>query len=493
MQELLRIRGEVGRLAALEAAAREHRAAGRPGAPAPDEILGRFPAASRPESLARVRELHAATTAEPRRSRLARLARFVAVAGERAAIAQVEATLAAREGAEVVDGLLLPEARASLAGLADRGFRGARWSALLRAEAALAGLRAERIERAKEAAARVGGDDYVAHHAALAGLDVAALAAEARAFVAATEDACREALPFAVRRYVGEGVRPLPEGDLAGHDLAYLASALPFGGLFPTAGLALAVGSLLEGMGLPPGKLGLHLDLERDPRRSPGATVAPLAVPRPVAVLLRTTGLPADYRALLGAVGQAVQLAAVPAAAPVEDKRCRDGALLAAFGVLFEDLLANPLFLRRALGASRPAAEEAARILSLARVLEARSRAARLEHELSVWRAGPTRGQARAYVEREEAATFAAADGALAFAGIEPGLGAASGVRALGLAATLERALVERFDEDWFRNPRSGPFLAERFPRGDAAEAAALGDEPFALSGYARARLALLR
>jgi hypothetical protein len=496
VRELASIRGEVGHLAALEAAAREHRAAGRAGAPDPEEVFRKFPAASRPESLALVRELHGATSAEPRKSRLARLARFVALAGERAAVARVDGALAARaKGTIDLAGTVLPlgEAPHRIASLADRGARAASWDAHLREIAKVEGLHAERIDRAREAAERAGGSDYVAHHAALAGFDPGALAVEARAFLAATEDACREVLPYVARRYLGEGVRPLPEGDLAAHDLAFLASALPFGALFPTAGLALTVLPVLEGMGLSPAKLGLHLDLGQEPGREPGAVVAALAVPRPVAVLLRTTGLPADYRALLGALGEAVQLASVPAAAPVEDKRCRDDGVLAAYGVLFQGLLANPVFLRRILGAGKPEAAEAARVLSLAALLLARSRCARLEHELSVWRDGPTGAAVRAFVEREEAATFARTHGALAFSAIDPGLGAAHRLRALGLAATLERALTERFDEDWFRNPRTGPFLAERFPRGDAAEAGYFGEAPFALSGHARLLLERLR
>ncbi len=42
-------------------------------------------------------------------------------------------------------------------------------------------------------------------------------------------------------------------------------------------------------------------------------------------------------------------------------------------------------------------------------------------------------------------------------------------LRAWQLEATLRGRLVERFDEDWFRNPRSGPFVLELLERGPAA------------------------
>jgi hypothetical protein len=47
------------------------------------------------------------------------------------------------------------------------------------------------------------------------------------------------------------------------------------------------------------------------------------------------------------------------------------------------------------------------------------------------------------------------------------------------LCGLLRRALRERFDEDWFRNPRAGPFLAGLFARGQRdtpSELAALLD-----------------
>jgi hypothetical protein len=65
------------------------------------------------------------------------------------------------------------------------------------------------------------------------------------------------------------------------------------------------------------------------------------------------------------------------------------------------------------------------------------------------------------FVETLSGATsfrYAAAD---AFVDIDPRFYSARYLRAWQLGALLAAALVERFDVDWFRNPRAGPWLVE--------------------------------
>jgi len=51
---------------------------------------------------------------------------------------------------------------------------------------------------------------------------------------------------------------------------------------------------------------------------------------------------------------------------------------------------------------------------------------------------------------------------------VDPGFYAARYLRAWQLEASLREAFVERLDEDWFRNPRTGPELLDLFARGQA-------------------------
>ena len=57
---------------------------------------------------------------------------------------------------------------------------------------------------------------------------------------------------------------------------------------------------------------------------------------------------------------------------------------------------------------------------------------------------------------------------------LDDGFYAARYLRAWQLEALLASHLTERFDEDWFRNPRCGPALLELFARGQRDDAAEL-------------------
>ena len=65
------------------------------------------------------------------------------------------------------------------------------------------------------------------------------------------------------------------------------------------------------------------------------------------------------------------------------------------------------------------------------------------------------------YVETLSAATSFRYDGADAFVDVDPRYYAARYLRAWQLQALLTETLVERFDEDWYRNPRAGPWIVE--------------------------------
>ena len=79
----------------------------------------------------------------------------------------------------------------------------------------------------------------------------------------------------------------------------------------------------------------------------------------------------------------------------------------------------------------------------------------------------PWRSLPDLYVETLSAATglrYAAAD---AFVDVDARFYVARYLRAWQLQAVLAEALRERFDEDWWRNPRAGPWLVQQlFARG---------------------------
>ena len=65
------------------------------------------------------------------------------------------------------------------------------------------------------------------------------------------------------------------------------------------------------------------------------------------------------------------------------------------------------------------------------------------------------------YVETLSAATGFRYDATDAFVDVDPHLYAVRYLRAWQLQALLTESLVERFDVDWYRNPRAGPWLVQ--------------------------------
>jgi hypothetical protein len=66
------------------------------------------------------------------------------------------------------------------------------------------------------------------------------------------------------------------------------------------------------------------------------------------------------------------------------------------------------------------------------------------------------------YVDTLGAATSFRYRTADAFVDVDPRFYSSRYLRAWQLQAALAESLVERFDDDWWRNPRAGPFVVEQ-------------------------------
>lgn len=391
------------------------------------------------------------------RAALERLRRAVWRERVRAEVAHLEDRIAEAEREAIAwgPGGPLPLRAARRAAVLDdqRARRARLWEAIARAEAAQEALRSDAIALQREALARAG-----LSAPALVPLDPEALAGEAERALAASEDAWRDLLPRALADV----------GDAADHDLAALAAATAAGEAFPAGGLALTVRRLVAQMGFDARAGAVRLDLERRPMAAIGACVEKGA--GRARVSLAPLGTPADWPALLGAVAVGLRHVSVAPAAPVEDRRCGDPANEAAFAAIFAGVVRAPAFYRRVVDATRRAAERARLLFVTLALLELRSCCAGALFELDLWVGGPSRAAARRFAERFAAATAARWDERRWAVHADLALPAANRLRGLARAGGILPALRERCDEDWWRNPRTGPLLQEAWARGAAAE-----------------------
>ncbi|HCF57032.1 MAG TPA: hypothetical protein DFS52_03420 [Myxococcales bacterium] len=334
-----------------------------------------------------------------------------------------------------------------------------------------------RIEQRMELADKLGFTSYPAMAATLGGFDLGALAAEARATLLATEDAYRDLMAYGLKRAVGR-IGLEPHGEAAEHDLERFGHLAPYAELFAPRGLLTVSRRFLEWIGLPLEASGtVRLDLEPRPTKAPGCFVACFSVPDRMALTLRPAGGAGDYSELLHGLGVAAFFGSVHPEALFENRWLADPALPKAFGLVFENLLLDEGFLIKALGAGAHEAGEAARFLAIERLLSLRLLCAQLAFELDLYEEGP-RAELKGYY-RETLGKAALCDWPLEWWlwRVEPGFPVAARLRGWSLEAPVHQALLDRANEDYWRNPRMGALLAAWSERGGELDATALAEE----------------
>ncbi|MGI5861217.1 MAG: hypothetical protein ACOX6T_04060 [Myxococcales bacterium] len=442
-----------------------------------------FQALSSNDAWALAREAVDRTADPAARVRASRIARLVALAREGSVDAEPLQERLAAEAKATVHFEGEPIAFRALGEQVARELDRDRRAELARARDSLVASldRAEprRIERRMEVAYELGFGSYPAMAAALGGFDLDALAGEARAALLATEDAYRDLMTYGLKRTVGR-VGLKPHGEAAEHDLERFRHLAPYADLFAPRGLLTVARRFLEWIGLPLEASGaVQLDLESRPAKAPGCFVARFSVPDRMALTLRPAGGAGDYSELLHGLGVAAFLGSIPPDAPFEDRWLADPALPEAFGLVFENLLFDAGFLSRALGVGAHEAGEAARFIAIERLLRLRLLCAQLSFDLDLYKEGP-RAELKGYY-RETLGKAALCDWPLDWWlwQVEPGFAVAARLRGWNLEAPVHEALLDRANEDYWRNPRTGSLLAawsERFAQLDApALAAELG------------------
>jgi hypothetical protein len=284
---------------------------------------------------------------------------------------------------------------------------------------------------------------------------------EADALLAASDDAWREVLAWRARPL---GLAPLPRGDLTRADLLHLLALADLDGLFPRGALAAVLRETLTPLGL--GLAGVRIDDGERPARWPGAHALAARVS------FRRQGGVADLEGLLRAVGAALVGAHGP------PPHARHPAHAGTVGALLAGLLLDPGFLERRLGLERRASADVIRLLALRRLFALRTRAAGLRVATEVERG--LSGEAWRRAHREALGLAALARWPDGLAGRDADAGEAlAALESEARAEALRRALVERLDEDWWRNPRAAEAVAglvaggpgEVMPLGGAGEA----------------------
>jgi hypothetical protein len=293
-------------------------------------------------------------------------------------------------------------------------------------------------------------------------------------FLGATDDAWHDVLAWSARRVVG--IAPRPEGDLRRADLLHLFTLRRWEGLFRPGMLAIALKLTAEGLGLDLGRIRVD-DADRA-AQWPGAHAVGARIS------LRRRGGAPDWQDLLRAAGSAL-------AASHQPPRLRDPAFAQGFGALLEGLLLEPRFLAARADVDKRDAPDLVRDLALRTAFRLRAHAAALRIATEVERGLSGAAWREAYRDALSSATGAEWDGARAARDGDARAHAAA-LAGAGLAARWRDELRERFDEDWWRNPRTPPWLAGRLAAGGVATEAGTAERDQGLALAARDLVARL-
>jgi hypothetical protein len=383
------------------------------------------------------------------------------------AVIRWEATAAADVGGRRVAYQALPIEIANATERTERLALDRARAALVAAE--LAPRKREVLEREHAIVAALGiGDGYVATWEALTGIALAPLAAECATFLRDTQALWDEERPRALR------AAGIPVADATRADAATLFRARGFDHGFPPAALEPAVRRHVTEMGLSPDADGrVRYDTgEREGKRS-RAFCAPVAVPSVVHLVCRPHGGVYDWTTLLHELGHALHFASMDAARPVEARWLGDNSVTEGFAMLFDHRLQAPGWVARYTELRRKDRGAFRRVMALEELHFLRRYCGKLAFELALhggavaWDALPA-----LYVETLSTATGFRYDPADAFVDVDARFYCVRYLRAWQLQARIDQALTERCDEDWWRNPRAGPWLRDTLMAPGQAERA---------------------
>ena len=422
--------------------------------------------------------------AEPDRARqLRHLAEFLGTNCIEYQVRDLIDRLATTEAGQTisVDGERLPlhAVEVRIRNEADRARRAGLESARLAAISEMSGLRHEILQRAHQEAERLGFAGYTAFCRELSGIDLAALRDLTQPILSRTLDMYQDLLAWYLKRWVGVELRAAWR-----HDLARLFRAPELDSSLPQGNLREAAEGSLHKMRIDP-YAGDRIRVDDDPRpkKVPRAFVATIRIPDEIILVVRPSGGVDDYQAFLHELGHALHFANTDPGLDVLDRRLGDPSVTEAFAFLLDGLLRERGWLRRFVGLSQP--HEVLRFTALHKLWYLRRYAAKLEYELALHAGGSTSQAADLYRELLSGATLVDWPRELYLADVDPFFYAARYLRAWIFEAQLRDLLRDRFDEEWYRNDRTGPFLLELWRQGQRHDlegfAERLGLGPFSL------------
>ena len=323
----------------------------------------------------------------------------------------------------------------------------------------LAPIRRERFERERVIIEQLDlADGYNATFEALSGIDLGGLAAQCERFLEDTNALWDDTYPRFVRKVLN-----IEPGEATRADAIALFHGHEFDEQFPSSTMEWEIRRQVREMGVDPIAGGRVLyDTEDRPGKRSRAFCASIRIPEEVYLVLRPHGGQSDWTTFLHELGHALHFGYVNAKLPFEYRWLGDNSVTEGYAMLFDHLMHDSGWLKRYTPLSASKLDAFIRASAFSELHMLRRYSAKLLYEIQLHSGQLSTEQLTAlFVEQLTAATTFRYNGAEAFVDVDPRFYSTRYLRAWQLQALLTETLREQFNEDWWRNPKAGPWIVE--------------------------------
>jgi hypothetical protein len=326
-------------------------------------------------------------------------------------------------------------------------------------EKELAPMRRERLQRERDITESLGlANGYNPTWELLSGVSLSDLRDECARFLRDTQAMWDEVYPAVVKHGLGMNPREATRADALA-----LFRAREFDQYFPAAEMESSIRRQVRDMGIDPEAAGrVRFDTgEREGKRS-RAFCAPVRVPDEVYLVLRPHGGQTDWNTFLHELGHALHFAYMRPDHPMEFRWMGDNSVTEGYAMLFDHLMQDAGWLQRYTRLDKKTTPSFLRNAGFEELHFLRRYSAKLIYETQLYGGEqPFESLPDLYVQLLTDATSFKYSRADAFVDVDARYYAARYLRAWQLQALITETLVERYDADWWRNPRAGPWITQ--------------------------------
>jgi hypothetical protein len=321
----------------------------------------------------------------------------------------------------------------------------------------LSPMRRERFQRERDITEALGlAGSYNETFELLSGISLAGLRSECQAFLETTQAMWDEVLPEFLKKVLGI------EPDIATRsDALALFRSRDLDQYFPASAMEDTIRRQVRDMGIDPTANGRVIfdTADREGKRS-RAFCSPVRVPDEVYLVLRPHGGQTDWMTFLHELGHALHYAYTRPDLQFEYRWLGDNSITEGYAMLFDHRMKDAGWLKRYTELGPARIPGYLRVSGLEELHFLRRYCAKLIYEVDLYGgAVPWDSLPDLYVDRLTGATTFQYNTADAFVDVDPRFYAARYLRAWQLQALLNETLTERYDVDWWRNPRAGPWI----------------------------------